>query len=133
MAAIKNAKTIGQEFDNDSTIVRAIYDFSVDGGAIGALDVFTATQDVVILGIYANVKAAVTSGGATTVAVGIDADPDTLIDETLKAAMGTGVMVSPILAALPIKLASGAKVKINIADFTVTAGKIEIVMLIAKF
>ncbi len=133
MAAIKNAKIIGQEFDNDTTIVRAIYDFSVDAGAIGALDVFTATQNVSILGAYVNVKTTCTSGGAATLAIGVDADPDTLVDETAIGALTAGAMIAPIAAVCPIKLASGAKIKMNIADFTLTAGKFEVVILIAKF
>jgi hypothetical protein len=133
MAAIKNAKTIGAEFPNATLIHRAIYDYSVDAGAIGALDVFVASQDVTILEAYVKVLTTCTSGGAATLAIGIDADPDTLVDETAIGALTAGALIAPIAAVCPVKLASGAKIKMNIADFTLTAGKFEVVVKIAKF
>lgn len=133
MAAIKNAKSIGQEFPNDTLIHRAIYDFSVDAGAIGALDVFTANQDVTILEAYVKVLTTCTSGGLATLAIGIDADPDTIVDETAVASLTAGALIQPIAAVCPVKLASGAKIKMNIADFALTAGKFEVVVEIAKF
>ncbi|MGV8130851.1 MAG: hypothetical protein ACP5N7_01995 [Candidatus Pacearchaeota archaeon] len=133
MAAIKNFKKVGAEFPNSVVLHRAIYDFSIDAGAIGALDVFEAVDDMVILSAYANVKTLCTSADAATVAIGIDADPDTIIDETAVASLTAGALIQQIAAVSPRKLPSGSKVKINIADFALTAGKIEIVLLMAKF
>lgn len=133
MAAVKNKKVVGAEFPNGVQLVRAIYDFSVDAGAASSLDVFEASQDCVILGAYGKVLTTCTSGGAATVALGIDSDPDTLIDETAVASLVAGFLAPPIAAVCPVKLASGSIVKSTIATATLTAGKIEYVLLIAKF
>lgn len=132
MAAVKNKKVIGAEFPNEVKLVRAIYDFSVDAGAASSLDVFEASQDCIILSAYGKVLTTCTSGGSATVALGVDSDPDTLIDETAVASLVAGFLAPPI-AFTPVKLASGSVVKSTIATATLTAGKIEYVLLVAKF
>jgi hypothetical protein len=132
MAAIKNKKVIGAEFPNNLVIQRAVYDFAKDGGAIGALDVFEATQDCVILSAYAVVKTTCTSADAATVSLGIDAGATALFGATAVASLTAGALVPQTAAATPIKLVTGSKVKINIAAFALTAGKIEVVLLVAK-
>jgi len=132
MAAILDKKLVGMEFPNAQIIHRAVYDFSVDAGAVGALEVFEATQDVVVLSCFAHVKTTCTSGGLATLAFGVDADPDTLIDETAVASLSAGALI-PAIAFTPVKVASGSKLKMNIATDTLTAGKVEFVIVLAKF
>lgn len=132
MGTAKNKAYVGKTFSNSQEIVRAEYDFSKDGGAIGALDIYEAQDDVVILGAYLNVKTACTSTDAATLALGIDSDPDAIVDETAVASLALGALIAPVTNN-PIKLASGSKVNFNIAAFALTAGKVEAVLVIAKF
>lgn len=132
MAALKNKKVVGSEFPNQAQIVRAVYDFSVDAGAVGSLDVFEASQDCAILAVYANVKTTCTSGGSATVSLGIDGSAASLVAATAVASLTAGSLIKTSDVA-PIVLASGSKVKQAIAVAALTAGKVEYVLEIVKF
>ncbi|MEV7611318.1 hypothetical protein AB0N61_17670, partial [Microbacterium sp. NPDC089320] len=56
-------------------VVRARYDFAVDGGAVGDIDLTKSPvipAGAVILGGFVEVDTAVTSGGSATVAVKVE-------------------------------------------------------------
>lgn len=69
-------------FRNELHVQEYIYDFDVDGGAQGAIDLSAKANKVplpdgaVVKAVYAKVLTAVTSGGAPTVAWGNTSDPD---------------------------------------------------------
>lgn len=139
MAAVANAKTIGNMFSNDEQIVHVVYDFSVDGGTAGNFTLLTATADLVITSAYANVVAACTGSGAT-LSCGYDTDVDAIIDETGVASLGIGVCVQPIVVAgtpdalpLPLKFANTKLVTMTIGTANFTAGKVDFVFHIQKF
>lgn len=81
MASVANVKNIGSTFGNDVEMLRVRYDFAADGGATGALNLFTAASDVVVTAIYAMVKTTVTSGGSATVSVGVTGTANYFVDE----------------------------------------------------
>lgn len=141
MPSVAKAKTIAPEFKNQSVVERVVYDFAVDGGATGALDLFTAGSDVVITGFHAYVKTACTSGGSATVAVGVTGSTSAFVTTTTGAvanltanAVLQAVVVlsegTPNTAAFPLprRLASGDKVLMTIGTAALTAGKIEFVL-----
>lgn len=137
MAAVAKAKNIGPVFRNELQVERVVYDFSVDGGATGALDLFTAGADVVLHGFHAYVKTACTSGGSATVAVGVTGATSAFVTTTAgavasltaNAVLGAGLTEgTPNTAALPRRLASGDKVLMTIGTAALTAGKIEFVI-----
>lgn len=137
MAAVAKAKTIGPEFRNQKVIERVVYDFSVDGGATGALDLFTAGSDIVITNAYAYVKTACTSGGSATVIWGVTGTTNAFATTTtgavanLTANAVLGAVVTegtPNTFAVPRRLASGSKVLMTIGTAALTAGKIEFVI-----
>ena len=96
MAAVKGVKA-GNAWQAGGPgaveVVEVVYDFSLDAGATGALDLFTAQADLVIHKVVAKVKTAVTSGGAATVEVGKSGDTAGLVAQTGKASLGIGVVV----------------------------------------
>lgn len=145
MTALAKAKTVGQLFSNRSEIERVVYDFSVDGGATGALDIFTAGADIIITGFHAVVKTACTSGGSATVAVGVTGATSAFVTTTggavanltANAVLQANVVLTegtPNTAAFPLprRLASGDKVLMTIGTAALTAGKIEFVLQYVK-
>jgi hypothetical protein len=130
MAALVNAKS-GAGFTGKMEMVEVTYDFSVDGGATGTLDVFTANQDLVIHRVSAKVKTAVTSGGAATVEVGKSGDTAGLVAQTGKASLTAGAVIDSKIGGY--KLASGGKIIQTIATAALTAGKITYLIEYSKF
>lgn len=122
---------VGAEFPNEAVMQRAVYDFSLDAGAVGQLELFEATQDCVILAAYLNVKTACTSGGLATVSFGIDASLTALSAATAVASLSAAALIKAN-DSCPVKLPSGSKVKMDIAVAALTAGKVEFVLLLAK-
>lgn len=141
MAQVVDKKLSNGGFDNAESIVRVTYDFSKDAGAVGVLDLFEAQGDMVITEFYANVKTACTSGGSMTLDVGVvGGDTDILADDIAVASLTAEsfhippvVEGTPNVLALPMKLASGGKVAMQIKTAALTAGKIEFVLKFMKF
>ena len=127
MAAVTAAKTIGTLFSNEVVYERVVYDFSVDGGSVGALDLFTASADLVIKSCHAYVKTACTSGGSATVAIGVTGATTAYVDTTAGAV--ANLTAKAVLGGTtPKGVASGAKVLMTIGTAALTAGKIEVVI-----
>ena len=70
MAVLVDKKIVGAQFKKDFEIVRAVYDFSVDTGAVADYDVLEASGDCIVKLLHAHVKTAVTSGGALVMDLG---------------------------------------------------------------
>lgn len=141
MAALAKAKTIGKVFSNAVVVERVSYDFSVDGGATGALDIFTAAADLILVGFSAVVKTAATSGGSATLKVGVTGDDDAFMTTTQGAVANLtanaaifppAVEGTPNTLPLPLKLASGAKILQTIGTAALTAGKVEYTLMYMK-
>lgn len=137
MAALAKRKYLGNLFGNEKEVVRVRYDFSVDAGATGALDIFEASADVIITGFASVVKTAGTSGGSATLKVGITGDDDAFMTTTqgAVASLTLGAVIlppavegTPNVLPLPVKLASGAKVLQTIGTAALTAGVVEYVI-----
>lgn len=141
MAALAKRKYLGQAFNNEEIIERVRYDFSVDAGAVGALDIFEASADLIITGFHAYVKTAATSGGSATLEVGVTGDTNLLVNSTQGAVasltLGAAIFPpvvegTPNVLALPVKLASGAKILQTIGTAALTAGVVEYVVKYVK-
>lgn len=141
MASLAGAKSIGPTFANEKEVLRARYDFSADAGATGALDIFTASADVVITDFHAVVKTTATSGGSATLKVGVTGDDDLFITTTEGAVANltaaTVFQAKPVLTEgtpntvawpFPRKLASGEKILQTIGTAALTAGVVEYVV-----
>lgn len=142
MAAIKDTASVGAPFSNASEIKRFTYDFSKDAGATGALDIFTALDDLVITNWWMNVKVAPLSGGSATVQVGITGALSQFLGVTngAKASLTLAKLVSadivegtPNVIPMPVKLAKGNKAVLTIATAALTAGVLEFVFEVSKF
>lgn len=139
MAAAAGKKTIGAGFSNEIEVVRVRYDFSVDGGATGDLDLLEADGELLITDHWAVVKTTCTSGGSAAVSTGISSDKDYGIDSAAVAdltanAVHRTVLVegTPNAKRWPLRLADGEKITQTIETATLTAGVIEYVFVCCK-
>ena len=72
-----NARKDLSIFSNELKLERLVYDFAKDGGAVGDLDIGTASHNMVVVQAIVVVQAACTSAGSATVVIGAAAaDPD---------------------------------------------------------
>ena len=109
-----------------------LYDFSVLGGAAGALTMTAEDGSVqsipggaIITNAHAEVETAVTSGGSATVALGIIANSDAFLGATAKGSLGADVVLNTAND-LPLKPGVAAPVLVTIATAALTAGKIRL-------
>lgn len=142
MAAVKGAVTVAPPFNNHEDIIRVTYDFAKDGGATGALDLLTADGPLLITGAWLTVKTTCTSGGSATVIWGIsgvDTDAFCTTTQGAVANLTAGSTILPLLVEgtpnvinCPIVLADAGKLIMTIGTATLTAGKIEFCVKVAK-
>lgn len=126
MAAVAQAKTV-KVWPNERAMVRVVYDFAKDAGAIGVLDVITADEACVVKLAEMHVKTLCTSGGSATVSLGKVADLAGMIGATAVASLTAGAVILGAALDGSHTLAAGDKVQMEIATATLTAGKIEFV------
>ena len=128
-----NNKKIGTPFGNEEKVIKVVYDFAKDGGAIGTFDLFTASQACIITGFHMVVQTACTSGGAATVSAGYTGAVAGLLTATAVASLTANAVFGENGAFDQVKrLASGETAGISIATAALTAGKIEMTLKIQK-
>ena len=117
-------------------VARALYDFSVDGGAVGTLTLELADSiptGAVVLGGWVDVQTIVTSGGAATVAVQLEAANDIVNAAAVSGApwstTGRKSIIPVFTGATTVKTSAARQIKIVIGTATLTAGKFEVFLL----
>ena len=127
----------GATFGNEEKVVRVVWDFAKDGGAVGALDILEATDDILITGFATVVKTQVLSAGALTLAVGPTGSLTKFLTATqgAKAELTAGAALFPLEASgenatswdptLPHLVEKGDKIVQAIGAAAATAGKVE--------
>lgn len=133
MAAVAKAKTVATTFKNDVEVVRIVYDFAVDAGAVGALDLLTVDGDAVVRLKHLAVKTACTSGGSATVAVGVTGATTAFVDATEGAVANLTANAIIDGASAPKYVADGNKVLLTIGTAALTAGKLEAVLEVMRY
>lgn len=133
MAAAKDKKMV-DTFAKEMVLVKAVYDFAKDGGAVGVVDLMETSEATVLHRAWVNVKTAVVSGGAATVEIGVaGGDTDAVLPAQLQAALTAPKTFDGDAASKGLYLASGAKLSAEIKVAALTAGKIELCALVSKF
>lgn len=119
---------------NDLKLVSAVYDFAVDAGAQGVLDMVIFNAPMVIHRAWIKVLTAVTSASAPELIIGVKGgDTDAVLQTTLKAALGANVVLSGDAASNNLYVASGGIISMTIGVADLTAGKFKLVMEVSKF
>jgi hypothetical protein len=114
---------------------KAIYRFSVDGGAIATITPnsgATLPNDAVIVGAHINTTTTTASAGAATISVGTSAGSSAV--SLLAATAFTSFTADTILAgiptmAVPLKLTAAGNLTVTIGTATLTAGVVEVTVL----
>jgi hypothetical protein len=110
----------------------ALYDFSVDGGAVGAITpskTAVIPANAIIVGCTVNSPTAVTSGGSATVAVGTSAGSaaNSLLTATAKASLSANALVNGAATfAAPVKMTAPGSITVTVGTAALTAGVIEV-------
>lgn len=139
---LQDKKTAGSEFSNAMEMYRVVWDFAEDTGESD--DDYMALEagaDIVIHDYYLKVLTEVDSAGdGVSIDVGVDGgDEDVLIDGVAEASLTAGALIQPTVVEgtpnvlpLPLKLASGGKIRMKILGEDATAGKVEHVFVVSK-
>lgn len=115
--------------------VRARYDFAVDGGAVGDIDLTRSAQipsGAVILGGFLEVDTAPTSGGSATIAIKVEGAGDIVAAAAIGGApwstTGRKSVVPVFTGATTVKTTAARKVTATVATAALTAGVFDVVL-----
>ena len=129
--SLKNKKFVGPSFPNGMEIVRVVYDFAQDGGAIADYDVLEATDACIVRVKHIHALAEVTSADATNIDLGKGDGGAEFLSNALKASFGTNAVQTGVAGAA-VRLAAGEKIVMGVEAFALTAGKIEFCFEVVK-
>ena len=116
-------------------LLKITYDFAVDGGSVASLTLFTPKQDMVIHKAIMKVKTACTSGGSATVSVGAVGSVAAYVAATAVASLTANAIITGVATRGPsgIRAVADTAVVLDIATAALTAGKIEVELIVSKF
>ncbi len=117
-------------------VVRARYDFAVDGGAVGDIDLTKSAvipAGAVILGGFVEVDVAPTSGGSATLAIKVEGAGDIVAAAAISGApwstTGRKNTVPAFTGSTTVKTTAARKIQATIATAALTAGVVDVVLV----
>lgn len=120
-------------------VVRGRYDFAVDGGAVGDIDLTYDTQipaNAIILGGFVEVDTVPTSGGSATVAVKVEGAADIVAAAAISGApwstTGRKSVVPVFTGASTVKTTTARKIQATVATAALTAGVFDVVLFFVQ-
>lgn len=131
MPDLKNAKVIGAGFDSAVEVVRAVYDFSVDGGQVEDNTVFTADSACLVRCIGVQVETAFTSGGSATIDLGIGTSGTQFASGVAFSSFTANAFVASASSAF-VRMAAGNVINMGVNVAALTAGKCEFIFEICQ-
>jgi hypothetical protein len=116
-------------------VVRGRYDFAVDGGAVGDIDLTLDAQipaNAIVLGGFVEVDTAPTSGGSATVAVKVEGAADIVAAAAIGGApwstTGRKSVIPVFTGATTVKTTTARKIQATVATAALTAGVFDVVL-----
>lgn len=116
-------------------MARAVYDFAVEGGAVGAINLLAGAEipsGAVILGGYLDVITVPTSAGAPTLGVQVEGTNDVVASALISGApwstTGRKSVIPAFTGATSVKTTAAKNVVANVGTAALTAGKFEVVL-----
>lgn len=116
-------------------VARGRYDFAVDGGAVGDIDLTSTAQipaKAVILGGFVEVDTALTSGGSGTMAVKVEGAADIVAAAAVSGApwstTGRKSVVPVFTGATTVKTTAARKIQATVGTADLTAGAFDVVL-----
>jgi hypothetical protein len=120
---------------SDQKVARGRYDFAVDGGAVGDIDLTSSAQipaGAYITHGFVEVDTAVTSGGAATVAVKVEGAADIVAAAAVSGApwstTGRKSVVPAATGTTSVKTTAARKIQATVATADLTAGAFDVVL-----
>lgn len=117
-------------------VARGVYDFAVDGGAVGTIALMGATNipsNATILGGWLEVQTALTSAGAATAAIQIEGANDTVAAAAFGGApwstTGRKSIIPAFTGATALRTTAARDISVVIGTAALTAGKFSVVVL----
>jgi hypothetical protein len=124
---------LGSVLQNQRGALRATYDFAVQGGGIGTVNLkdadgndATLPDKAIVTQVYVDEVTNVTSGGSPTIAFGANTTTDLLGATAIASFTGIIAGVPTGTAATMVKLTAARTLTATIATATVTAGKLNV-------
>lgn len=115
--------------------VRGRYDFAVDGGAVGDIDLTYDAQipaNAIVIGGLIEVDTALTSGGSATVALKVEGAADILAATAFGSApwssTGRKSVIPVFTGVTSVKTTAARKIQATIATAALTAGVFDVVL-----
>ena len=122
---VSDHKTVYAPFSNSAEWMSFTYNFAVEAGATGNYDLFTAGENMAVLGYYANVVTAVTSGGSLTMDLGTTSPSAATAIHSNKAVANLAInTVHGQDTAMPVAILSGGIMRMTIEAATALTGKV---------
>jgi hypothetical protein len=133
-AVVLKDKKFVAPFGNEMQVVKAAYDFAKDGGAVASYEVAECTSALGCVLDFVSIEGittvATTSG---TLDLGYTGAGTAFLAATASGTLEAGDFTIPAETFVPVKIANGAKVLIEIKSAAFTAGKLAITMVFRKF
>lgn len=116
-------------------VVRSVWDFSVDGGAVASYNIFQAKHDMVVVKACLLTKTLCATSASGTLSLGFTGSVAGLVAATAAASLTANSVTSGVSATGVggLRIAADGYCLFDIATGALTAGKVEALMFIAKF
>lgn len=116
-------------------LVKATYDFSLDTGAVASYNIMVPKHDLVCYRATFKVKTAVTTSASGTLSAGVTGSVAALVAATAAGSLTANAVVAGVsaLGAGGVRLVADVAVLFDIATGALTAGKVDLDMLVARF
>jgi len=134
MANVTDKKDV-KVFSNELKLVKVSYDITGgDSGVVGVMDMFEAKENMVIYGGWVQVDTLFASGGAATLEIGVKGgDTDAVLAATAVGSLTANATFKNDTASDALYLASGGILSAEVKVADMTAGKLTLALLVAKF
>ena len=131
MAVLAGKKIVGAPFRNDVKLVRVVYDFAEDTGAIADYDALVADGAILVELVSIDCKTALTATATSNIDLGKGAGGVEFLSAfDAGGGISADVQTPGATAGLIVELADAEKIVMGIDTAAVTAGKLEMVFKI---
>ncbi len=130
MADVKRKRN-ASAYTNEIQFIRCEYDFANDAGAQGEFVLCDVKQDMMILSARTSVTTTFT-GASSAYIVGITGDTDAILASTAVGSMTAGTVFDGASASTNTPVSDGDTISMTIGTADATAGKLEVILEMAK-
>jgi hypothetical protein len=128
MAVLSDKKIVGAPFRNEGKVVRVVYDFAQDGGAIADYDAIVADGAILVELLSIDCKTALTATATSNMDLGKNAGGVEFLSAfDAGGGISADVQTPGDTAGMVVELADGEKIVMGVDTAAITAGKLEFI------